>query len=343
VGGVPAVSGVRDQVEAELVVRQGQSPFGPRPERAGEQVARGVPAAADWQGVPGHTGEGRDGAEVGVVEVEAMPARHAGGGHRGEGLLGGRGRASGAAAREVPSVEREPIIPQRLPHRQSGLPAQKKSGRQALGRSRGGVGTTVQAAVDGRGHPVVLKLTPGQAGDAPHTADLLAGRKPGGGAGGDRRPRVRQRRQRPPHPPHPPHPPAAGAGGDPAARVPDAVAAVQPAAVRGAECGRAVLEPGEAVPAGSHPVRQARRVPPGVRPRGLRLRCPETPANCPHNLRHKLDEAKPLPGLEASEDINVIAGSPVTHLTPDVMAKMDQRYGKGKWIIKAYGDDAAAG
>ena len=27
----------------------------------------------------------------------------------------------------------------------------------------------------GKGHPVVLKLTPGQAGDAPHAADLLAG------------------------------------------------------------------------------------------------------------------------------------------------------------------------
>ena len=31
----------------------------------------------------------------------------------------------------------------------------------------------------GKGHPVVLKLTPGQAGDAPHAADLLAGQKRG--------------------------------------------------------------------------------------------------------------------------------------------------------------------
>ena len=31
----------------------------------------------------------------------------------------------------------------------------------------------------GKGHPVVVKLTPGQAGDAPHAADLLAGRKRG--------------------------------------------------------------------------------------------------------------------------------------------------------------------
>jgi transposase len=33
--------------------------------------------------------------------------------------------------------------------------------------------------VSGRGHPVAIKLTPGQAGDAPHAADLLAGRKRG--------------------------------------------------------------------------------------------------------------------------------------------------------------------
>jgi putative transposase len=33
--------------------------------------------------------------------------------------------------------------------------------------------------VTGRGHPVVPKLTPGQAGDAPHAADLLAGQKRG--------------------------------------------------------------------------------------------------------------------------------------------------------------------
>lgn len=31
----------------------------------------------------------------------------------------------------------------------------------------------------GKGHPVVLKLTPGQAGDAPHAADLLAGQRRG--------------------------------------------------------------------------------------------------------------------------------------------------------------------
>jgi len=33
--------------------------------------------------------------------------------------------------------------------------------------------------VTGKGHPVALKLTPGQAGDAPHAADLLAGQTRG--------------------------------------------------------------------------------------------------------------------------------------------------------------------
>jgi hypothetical protein len=63
-------------------------------------------------------------------------------------------------------------------------------------------------------------------------------------------------------------------------------------------------------------------------------------------LKNKLEEAKALPGLEKSEDINVVMGLPdkkVTHLTPDVTKKLDDQYGAGKWIVKAYGDDAAAG
>lgn len=60
-------------------------------------------------------------------------------------------------------------------------------------------------------------------------------------------------------------------------------------------------------------------------------------------LKDKLAEAKNLPGLETSEDINVLLGRKVTHLTPDVTAKLDATYGAGKWIVKAYGDDAAAG
>lgn len=60
-------------------------------------------------------------------------------------------------------------------------------------------------------------------------------------------------------------------------------------------------------------------------------------------FKNKLVESQHLPGLESSEDVSKIMGSKVTNLTPDVTAKMDERYGKGQWIIKAYGDEAAAG
>jgi len=65
------------------------------------------------------------------------------------------------------------------------------------------------------------------------------------------------------------------------------------------------------------------------------------PAETPYQT--KLDEAKDLPGLEASEDISVIMGKKTTHLTDEVYAKMDERFGKGQWIVKTYGDDAFAG
>ena len=45
----------------------------------------------------------------------------------------------------------------------------------ALGRSRGGLGRKIHAAVDGRGRPLVILLTPGQPGDAPIMLPLLAG------------------------------------------------------------------------------------------------------------------------------------------------------------------------
>ncbi len=60
-------------------------------------------------------------------------------------------------------------------------------------------------------------------------------------------------------------------------------------------------------------------------------------------FKNKLEEAKHLPGLEKSEDINKLLGREVTHLTPDVTKKLDETYGKNKWIVKAYGDEAAAG
>ncbi len=45
---------------------------------------------------------------------------------------------------------------------------------QALGRSQGGFGTKAHAIADGRGRALGFALTPGQAGEAPQTPDLLA-------------------------------------------------------------------------------------------------------------------------------------------------------------------------
>lgn len=47
--------------------------------------------------------------------------------------------------------------------------------RQALGRSRGGLTTKVHLAVDGRGLPLSIVLTPGNVNDATAFADVLAG------------------------------------------------------------------------------------------------------------------------------------------------------------------------
>ena len=43
----------------------------------------------------------------------------------------------------------------------------------ALGRSRGGFTTKIHALVDHRMRPVVLRLSPGQAGDNPQLVPLL--------------------------------------------------------------------------------------------------------------------------------------------------------------------------
>ncbi len=56
--------------------------------------------------------------------------------------------------------------------------AAKKDGGQAeqtLGRSRGGFSTKIHISVDGLGNPLRLILTPGQAGDSPQAAALIAG------------------------------------------------------------------------------------------------------------------------------------------------------------------------
>jgi ADP-ribose pyrophosphatase YjhB (NUDIX family) len=73
---------------------------------------------------------------------------------------------------------------------------------------------------------------------------------------------------------------------------------------------------------------------------------PEAPGNyipTDQTFANKLEESKHLPGLESSEDIHKIVGSQVTHFTPDVIAKLDERFGKGKWIVKSYGEEAFAG
>src|SRR6476620_6009874 len=44
---------------------------------------------------------------------------------------------------------------------------------EALGRSRGGLTTKIHVAVDGRGRPLSILLTPGQAGDNPQLLPLL--------------------------------------------------------------------------------------------------------------------------------------------------------------------------
>jgi hypothetical protein len=47
--------------------------------------------------------------------------------------------------------------------------------RQRLGRSRGGLSTKIHLACDERGRPVSVVLSAGQAGDAPHFEQVMAG------------------------------------------------------------------------------------------------------------------------------------------------------------------------
>lgn len=64
-------------------------------------------------------------------------------------------------------------------------------------------------------------------------------------------------------------------------------------------------------------------------------------------LRDKLHESQHLPGLEKSEDLGKLMGgslgSEVTHLTPEVLQKLDDTYGKDQWVVKCYDDAAYAG
>jgi transposase len=60
---------------------------------------------------------------------------------------------------------------------------------EALGRSRGGLSTKIHLAVDGRGRPLSILLTPGQAGDNPQLFNVLDAIAVHDGGGG--RPRKR--------------------------------------------------------------------------------------------------------------------------------------------------------
>ena len=55
------------------------------------------------------------------------------------------------------------------------LRARKKNGNQALGRSRGGLSTTIHAAVDALGNPLRCFLSGGQAADITYAKPLIEG------------------------------------------------------------------------------------------------------------------------------------------------------------------------
>ena len=72
------------------------------------------------------------------------------------------------------------------------------------------------------------------------------------------------------------------------------------------------------------------------------------------NFKDKLQETKYLPGLESAEDVDIIMGAlqevpedgsePITsQFTPEVISKLDEKFGKDQWIVKTYGDEAYAG
>ena len=61
----------------------------------------------------------------------------------------------------------------RPPTRRRGAPKNGGAEAEALGRSRGGFGTKIHAAVNGLGLPVRILLTPGQAADVTHAQTLI--------------------------------------------------------------------------------------------------------------------------------------------------------------------------
>ena len=115
---------------------------------------------------------------------------------------------------------------------------------QALGRSRGGFGTKIHAAVNGLGLPVKLVLTPGQAADVTQAKTLIEG-VPFEVMIGDRgydSDEVVQAVE------------AGGRSGDPLAEEPEGAADDRPGAIQRPQFGGAVLGASQAVPACRHPL-----------------------------------------------------------------------------------------
>jgi hypothetical protein len=95
--GVAESSDESDDIEAELVVGEGEVGFGLGSVRAMVAGASGVGAAPDLEGQSGDGVEGGDGAVVGVVNGEALAALGAQGSDRFQGLGVGRARAASGA------------------------------------------------------------------------------------------------------------------------------------------------------------------------------------------------------------------------------------------------------
>ena len=66
-----------------------------------------------------------------------------------------------------------PVMPRPLMTGQGAAANDKKSGREGIGRSRGGLITKIHLAADLRCRPVARLTSPGQHGDSPYFASLM--------------------------------------------------------------------------------------------------------------------------------------------------------------------------
>lgn len=148
---------------------------------------------------------------------------------------------------------------------------------EALGRSRGGLSSKIHLTVDGRGLPMSIILTPGQAGDNPQLLPLLdqiSVHRDGPGRPRKRPDRVLadsiSPRLLPPLDPRSSagerdrlHQPRADRSDRTPAREGFArrpATGVRPVALRRAQRGRTLLQQAQTVPGSGHPIRQTRRL-----------------------------------------------------------------------------------